>query len=133
MTFMCEVDAIDFSVPIHSDSESDSDSDSLVLSSYTSDTEYDGEVHIGWDLDDFNRYVDKKHWDSYSRNQFYNVIVQIQDRCRSDAQVVNNLVISHWHILGKKSSLPRFYCESTYDKISGKYFSGIFYNPTSAM
>ena len=82
---MCEVNFNDSSVPIDTDSESEQ------FSSLSSDTECDdSEVHIGWNLDKFNDFVNKKHWGNYCRDKYFTVILQIQDRCVHDAEIKHN-------------------------------------------
>ena len=123
---MCEVIVEDFSVPIDSNSETDT------FSMLSSDTEYEGDVHIGWNLDDFNDFVSKRHWEQYCRDQSYTVIMRIKDRRVHDAEKFHNLLISHKFLLDKKCTGTRYYCHSNNSKIGNEIFTGVFYSPTNS-
>ena len=123
---------MDFAAHIGSDSDSHSESESSEkFSSYTSDTEYEGEVHLGWNCDDFNEFVNNKHWKNYCDTQFYTTILQIEDRRVKDEKVVHNLVLHHKHSVEKKLTWEKYYCDSEYTDIGAKFFTGLFCKPTN--
>ena len=131
---MCEVNFLDFSCPLESDSERYTDDDTqekLEFSSNSSDTEFEDDVQLDWNEENYNDVIDKKHWENYCAAKYYTVIIPIFDRSIECGKcTVRNMVINYKHDLNRKPQLKRYYCEQPNNNITNKLFSRIFYSPT---
>ena len=137
MTLICEVNFIDFSRPLDSDSDSDdvgefktNTDDTAEYSSCSNDTEFEGDVQLDWNDENYNDFVSKKHWENYCATNSFTVMIPMIDRCRESPQpIVSNIVIRHKHDLNRKPALKR-YCSYHRTNTTDKIFPRIYYKPT---
>ena len=101
------------------------------FSSYSSDTEIEGDVQFEWHTENYNDLIDKKHWDIYCANKCFTEIIVIVDRCRENPQPIGSyLVIQYKHDLKRKAYVKRYCYEQKETNVTDKYYSQIFYSPT---